>query len=283
MECLTGQEFECISTGRCINTSLVLDGKNNCPDGSDEQCQSPIEYKCHNSTVCIHRAQVKDGLVDCPSGDDETTTLKCFNSSEKVCKSGRCIPLNNQEYVCAENTVCADDEFSCKDTNTKQKAECILRSKVMNGVVDCSNGADEKRLLRCYNEKEFRCRDSGRCIPVNMVNDNQTDCADASDEVFCDVDNKFKCYNSEVIICIPRRLVNDGTSNCEKGEDENVGNFKCHNGTEVACEGFPPRCHPSDTDDKSCLGENSSSTYKKSVSNFFVNRISFLISIYILF
>ena len=282
LDCLTDTEFQCASTGRCINITSVLDGKLDCRDGSDEPCQSSSEYKCQNSTKCVRRAQVKDGTVDCPYEDDENTTLKCFNATEKVCLSGRCIPANERGHVCAEDAVCADNKtYNCNGAN--KRAECVSRSKFMDGVADCSNGADEKIVLECYEEEEFRCRDTGRCILIAMVNDNRTDCSDASDEILCDVEEEFKCHRSDVIACIKRRYVNDGTADCGAEEDENVENFECHNGTEVACDGLYQKCFPvSMKNDERCLGENSSSNYKSIIYNFILIPFALIVSTFIL-
>lgn len=153
----------------------------------------------------------------------------------------------------------------------------------MDGVADCSNGADEMIMLECYEEEEFRCRDTGRCIPIAMVNDNQTDCNDASDEVLCDVEKEFKCHKSDVVACIERRYVNDGTPDCGAEEDENVENFECHDGTEVACQGTYQKCFPIDMkNDEGCLGENSSSNYKDVFFNLILIPFTLMASTFIL-
>lgn len=72
---------------------------------------------------------------------------------------------------------CAADQFRCIS------GECIDRSKVCNGLVDCISRDDELTCekFECNPLTEFKC-DSGQCIDLSKRNDFFIDCPDSSDE-----------------------------------------------------------------------------------------------------
>jgi hypothetical protein len=83
--CLPG-EFRCKDRRKCIERSLVCDGRAHCHDGSDEigcptiaaptSQTAPLKCRmgsrlCKDGRECVLHSHVCDGEVDCKDGSDE--------------------------------------------------------------------------------------------------------------------------------------------------------------------------------------------------------------------
>ncbi|XP_023285381.1 low-density lipoprotein receptor-related protein 1-like, partial [Seriola lalandi dorsalis] len=70
---------------------------------------------------------------------------------------------------------------------------------------------------------EFRCKDSGRCIPARWKCDGEDDCGDASDEPKEECAERtcepyqFRCKNNR---CVPGRWQCDYDNDCGDNSDE---------------------------------------------------------------
>ena len=122
-------EWMCGDTS-CVNTTLLCDGVNNCPDGTDE---SFCSFMCFNGEE-ISLEKNCNGVPDCPDGEDENN---CFPFL--VDDNGKMIDfLTEDSETGTEGTECDPlDQFRCQD------GDCIPIEKVCDGTNDCLTEEDE--------------------------------------------------------------------------------------------------------------------------------------------
>ncbi|XP_042533232.1 SCO-spondin-like [Dipodomys spectabilis] len=111
-------------------------------------------------------------------------------------------------------------------------------------------------------EGEVPCQESGHCVPLEWLCDNQDDCGDGSDEEGCATpgcgEGQMSCHSGH---CLPLALLCDGQDDCGDGTDEQgcpcpSGSPACADGRclplALLCDGHAD-C-PDAADEESCLG-----------------------------
>ncbi|XP_078043463.1 terribly reduced optic lobes isoform X5 [Augochlora pura] len=122
-------------------------------------------------------------------------------------------PITNKPHVCQY------DEATCSN------GECIPKSYVCNGRLDCTDGSDEMRCSPHGCEpNEYRCNNT-QCVSKVWRCDGDRDCADGSDEENCQPSRPGSpCRNTEFACasgqCILKSFHCDLEKDCMDGSDE---------------------------------------------------------------
>ncbi|XP_045854082.1 low-density lipoprotein receptor-related protein 1B-like isoform X4 [Meles meles] len=184
---------------RCIPVAWLCDGQQECPDGTDEQCEEacrghPQAWQCDDGK-CISRSRLCDGTGDCLDGSDEIN--------------------------CETSAVCPGQEIQCSG-----QSQCHEPWELCNVPRDCADGLDEARCSpnHCL-AGQWLCRNK-LCVPESWRCNGVNDCGDSSDEDACESSPSYAASCPEGMVrcdegkCILESLMCDGELDCVDGADE---------------------------------------------------------------
>ncbi|XP_002125352.2 uncharacterized protein LOC100175608 [Ciona intestinalis] len=112
--------WPCSDGANSINIDFLCDGRNDCPDLSDEDesnCGNTCEFACHSDKKCAFSYQLCDGFPDCSDWSDESECPETACDGFTCVDSGRCI---SHRDVCDRYSDCSDssDEKDCFKVTT---------------------------------------------------------------------------------------------------------------------------------------------------------------------
>ena len=220
--------YQCASGG-CIHFIHVVDGNNDCRDGSDEiGLYSPsatvsqifkIEsrekvtqhFKCRAGHM-IPDTFVDDLIPDCPGSEAEDESLyislmRRAQTPPSPCLEKGLIPCIQGHPLCIHISKL-----------------CVYDVDIHGEISYCR---DASHLRGCSQEictNTFKCP-SSYCIPYRRVCDGIAHCPEAEDELSCEnyvCPGMMRCHS--VSICVHPSEICDGVRHCPYGDDEEM----CH-------------------------------------------------------
>ncbi|KRZ56210.1 Low-density lipoprotein receptor-related protein [Trichinella nativa] len=194
------------NNGGCSHLCLIS------PGGNSYRCECPQYFILLNDNkTCISNCTANQWR--CGGNDDHCIPLLWKCDGEKDCQDG-----SDEPESCPQR-ICLVGEFQCDNHN------CTRPFQICDGIDDCGDNSDERNCDAPCDHWQFKCNNTGHCLPKRYQCDGDNDCGDNSDEspeICQNVNNtctpeQFKCNNGK---CIPKAWYCDADDDCGDNSDE---------------------------------------------------------------
>ena len=209
----------CSFAQACIAKDKYRNGKNDCPDGSDE-----FSYKyAYNVRECLGNASLTRHFLtsinfSLPTPVDSSQFLFSSECNASCCKtpSLQCSDLNtcdSYDMICT--SFCLDEDLKnlCGHVFQCTNGELQFTKYFCDGSVSCFDRSDE-----IHNKPGFKCSLSSCVLPQINLYDEIPHCPDQSDLCFNGKRTCFQCFDKR--LWISKKQVCDGINDCYDLSDE---------------------------------------------------------------